>query len=63
MPSDPLLRVLALYGILAFVVLAVLPVLIQVMRLPAWVGTVAVSFAILGAPVVAMGVWLAERRR
>jgi hypothetical protein len=63
LPADPLLRVLTLYGIAAFVVLLTMPVLIKALALPAWLSSFTFAILLLATPIVALITWLRERRR
>jgi hypothetical protein len=60
---DPLLRVLALYGIGTMLVLLFGPSVVRLLDLPPWVGAAAAGVLILGFPVIALIVWLVEARR
>jgi hypothetical protein len=63
LPSDPLLRALALYGMGAVLALLLLTILVRLLSLPSWLGSVAFATVILGFPVVAVAAWMRERRR
>jgi hypothetical protein len=63
LPRDPLLRALAIYGIIGFAVLLAAPVVIAVFGLPQWLSSLVIMSVILAAPVVAAGAWLIDRRR
>jgi hypothetical protein len=62
LPQNRVLRVLALYGIAAGVILLSIPILLHGLALPAWVGTVAVLVVLILAPVAALVARLTQPR-
>jgi hypothetical protein len=63
LPSDHLLRALVIYGIGAVLGLLLLAMFVRLLSLPTWLGSIAFATVILGFPVVAVAIWMRERRR
>lgn len=63
LPRDPVLRVLAYYGIGALIILTTVRLVVSALALPEWVGTLIVAAVVLGAPLATLGAWIAHRRR
>ena len=63
MQPDPMVRLLARYGVALVIVMLLLPMIARTLSLPDWITPLALLLCLLGLPLAAAALWLIDRRR